>query len=250
MQDEHGSCYRPAEEDFAVTADALVGEDAMGALFNPVDNILAAARPEEAHANPEERFVDAEVTADRAAMEDVEDEAAQRGGHDDEQKRSAGLQALANDDAAMVDAEVVVACELLEGGVKLGDGRRGPGETGGEVTGQRLGGRVGGVGSIPSGGRRKRFGGGGEATSDVRGGGSRSGGVLKEHSEGLSAQVVAVIGRQATAQVGDNRFGGQWRRSQGGKGGAVGWEQFVPTELARLKDAERVGERNTEAVAE
>ena len=42
----------------------------------------------------------------------------------------------------MVDAEVVVASKLLEGWVELGDGQRGPGETGGEVTGQSLGGRV------------------------------------------------------------------------------------------------------------
>jgi hypothetical protein len=212
MKDEHGSCYRPAEKDFAVSTDALVGEDAMGAFFNPVDNILAAARPEESHANTEECFVDAEVTADRAAMEDVKDEVGQGGGHDDEQGRSVGLQALADNDAAMVDAEVIVACELLEGRVELGDGGRAPGKTGGEVTGQRLGGRVRGAGSIPGGGRRKRFGGGCEATSNMRGGGSRSGRVLKEHSKRLGAKVVAVSGRQATAQAGDDRFGGQWRR--------------------------------------
>ena len=75
-----------------------------------------------------------------------------------------------------------------------------------------------------------------EATSNMRGGSSRSGRVLEEHSERLGAKVVAESGRQATAQVGDDRFGGQWQRSQGSKGWAAGWKQFGPTELARLKD--------------
>ena len=79
------------------------------------------------------------------------------------------------------------------------------------------------------------FSSGGEATSNMRGGSSGSGGMLEEHSKRLSAKVVAESGRQATAQVGDDRFGGQWQRSEGGKGGAAGREQFGPTELARLK---------------
>ena len=142
---------------------------------------------------------------------------------------------MANDDAAMVDAEVVVASELLEGWVELGDCRMGPGETGGEVTGQSLGGRVRVIGSIPGGGRGERFSSGGEATSNMRGGSSGSGRVLEEHSKRLGAKVVAVSGRQATAQVGNDRAGGWWRRSKGSKGGTAGREQFGPTELTRLK---------------
>ena len=76
MQDEHGSGDRPAEEDFTVAADAFVGEETMGAFFNPVDDVLAATRPKESHANPEECLVNAEVAADRATMENVEDKAA------------------------------------------------------------------------------------------------------------------------------------------------------------------------------
>jgi hypothetical protein len=34
-----------------VATNALVGADAMGALFGPVDDILAATRPKETHAN-------------------------------------------------------------------------------------------------------------------------------------------------------------------------------------------------------
>ena len=94
---------------------------AVGAFLDPIDDVLATARPEELHANTEECFTNAEVTADWAAMEDVEDEASQGGGHNDEQERSAGLQALANDDAAMVDAEVIISCKLLEDQVEFGD---------------------------------------------------------------------------------------------------------------------------------
>jgi hypothetical protein len=142
VQDEHRSCDGPAEKDFAVATDALVSEDAVGAFLDPVDDVLATARPKETHANPKERLVNAKVTTDRAAMEDVEDEAAQRRGYDDEQERSAGLQTLSNDKAAVVDAKIIVACKLLKSRVEFGDKGGAPSETGGEVAEEGIGDRV------------------------------------------------------------------------------------------------------------
>jgi hypothetical protein len=121
VQDKHGRGDGPAEENFAVSTDALVSEDAMGAFLDPVDNILATAGPKEAHADAKKGFVDAEMTTDRAAVKNIEDEATQGRWHDDEEERSAGLETLADDEAAMMNAEVVVARKLLEGGVKAGD---------------------------------------------------------------------------------------------------------------------------------
>jgi hypothetical protein len=126
VQNKHGSGDGPAEENFAVSTDALVGEDAMSAFLDPVDNILAATGPKEAHANAEQGFAHAKMTTDRAAMEHVEDETAQRRGHDDKQKGGAGLKTLAHNKAALVDAEVVVARELLEGRMKAGNGGGAP----------------------------------------------------------------------------------------------------------------------------
>jgi hypothetical protein len=133
VQDKHGRSDGPAEENFAVSTDALVSEDAMSAFLDPVDNILTTAGPKEAHADAKKGFVYAEMTSDRAAMEDIEDEATQGRWHDDKEERSAGLETLADDEAAMVDAEVVVARKLLEGGVKAGDDGGVPSGVGGEV---------------------------------------------------------------------------------------------------------------------
>jgi hypothetical protein len=91
VQDKHRSGDGPAEEDFAVTTDTLVSEEAVGAFLDPINNILAATRPKEAHTNSEECFVDAEMTTDRAAVKDVEDKAAQRRWDNDEEERRAGL---------------------------------------------------------------------------------------------------------------------------------------------------------------
>jgi hypothetical protein len=82
MQDKHRCGDGPAEENFAVSTDTLVGEDAMGAFLDPVDNILAATGPKEAHTNAEQSFVCTEMTTNRAAMKHIEDKTAQRRGHD------------------------------------------------------------------------------------------------------------------------------------------------------------------------
>jgi hypothetical protein len=86
VQDKHRSGDRPAEEDFAVSADAFVRKNTVGTFLDPVDNVLAAARPEEAHANTKECFVDSEMAANRAAMEDVKNKATQGGRYNDEQE--------------------------------------------------------------------------------------------------------------------------------------------------------------------
>ncbi len=114
------------EENFAVSTDALVSEDAMSAFLDPVDNILTTAGPKEAHANAEQGFAHAKMTTDRAAMEDVEDETAQGRRHDDEKEGGARLQALTCDKTAVVDAEVIVTRELLEGRMKAGNGGGAP----------------------------------------------------------------------------------------------------------------------------
>jgi hypothetical protein len=152
VQDEHRGGDRPAEKDLAVATDFLVGEDAMSTFFDPINNILATAWPEEAHPNTEQSLANAEVAADRAAVEHVEDKAAQGGGHDDKQKRSTGLKALTHDQAAMMDAEVVIASELLEGWVEAGDNCGAPSETRREMAEQSIGGKVGGIRRGPGGG--------------------------------------------------------------------------------------------------
>jgi hypothetical protein len=122
VQDKHGCGDGPAEENFAVSTDTLVGEDAMSAFPDPVDDILAATGPKEAHTNTEQSFVHAEMTTNRAAMKDVEDETAQRRGYDNKEERGARLETLADNKAALVDTEVVVARKLLEGGMEARNG--------------------------------------------------------------------------------------------------------------------------------
>ena len=73
MEYKHGRCNRPTVEDFAVASDAFVRQEAVWALLYPVDGILAATGPKEAHADAEQCFVDAEMAANWTAMEDIED---------------------------------------------------------------------------------------------------------------------------------------------------------------------------------
>lgn len=84
----------------------------MGAFLYPIDSVLAAARPEEPHADAKQRFVHPEVAADGAAMEDIENEPAESRRDDDEEERVPRLKCLADDKAIVVDAKVVVASEL------------------------------------------------------------------------------------------------------------------------------------------
>jgi hypothetical protein len=77
MENRHGSCDGPAEKNFAVPMDALVCEDTARTFLDPIYDILLTARPEEAHPNSEECFVNAEVATDGAAVEDAKDETPQ-----------------------------------------------------------------------------------------------------------------------------------------------------------------------------
>jgi hypothetical protein len=110
----------------AVATNALVGKDAVGALFDPVNNILGARRPKETHANAEECFANAEMTTNGAAVEDVEDKTAQGRRHNNEQQRGAGLKTLANDEAAVMNVERIVSSELAEGWMQAGNNRWAP----------------------------------------------------------------------------------------------------------------------------
>ena len=84
MKDEHGRRNRPTEDHLAVAANAFVRKDAVGAFFYPIYDVLTAAWPEEAHSDTEQSFVDAEMTADGAAMKNIEDETAQGRRYNDE----------------------------------------------------------------------------------------------------------------------------------------------------------------------
>jgi hypothetical protein len=63
-----------------VAADALIGKDAVGACLDPIYDVLTAAGPEEMHANAKEHFINAKVTTNRAAMENIKDKMAKGGG--------------------------------------------------------------------------------------------------------------------------------------------------------------------------
>jgi hypothetical protein len=73
MQDEHGCGDGPTKEDFAVSANTFVCKGAMRAFPDPINDVLTATWPEEAHPNAEQRFLDAKVTTNGAAMKDIED---------------------------------------------------------------------------------------------------------------------------------------------------------------------------------
>jgi hypothetical protein len=67
---------------------------------------------------------------------------------------------LTNDEAAMVDAKIVITCKLLEGRVEFGNDGRAPSGAGGEVTEQSIGEGVGRISGSPGGGRWKGVGSG------------------------------------------------------------------------------------------
>jgi hypothetical protein len=110
--DKHRSGDGPAEEEITVLTVDLVSEDAMGAFLDPDDDILATTRLEEAHADAKKSLADTKVTTNRAAMIHR---------HNDEQKSSARLETLPDNKATMMNAEVVILCELLESRLKAQD---------------------------------------------------------------------------------------------------------------------------------
>jgi hypothetical protein len=84
VENKHKGGDRPAEEDFAVAVDAFVRKKAMGTTLDPGNNVEAAAGPEEAHTDAEERFVDTEVAANGTTVEDIEEGAAEGVGNDNQ----------------------------------------------------------------------------------------------------------------------------------------------------------------------
>jgi hypothetical protein len=103
VEDKHGSSDGPTEKYFTVTADALVGKYAVRTFFDPFDNIETAAWPEEAHADSEECLVSTKVAANGTAKENIKNKAAEQRRHNDEEKGVARLEALPDDDAAMME---------------------------------------------------------------------------------------------------------------------------------------------------
>ena len=69
-----------------MTADMFVGKYAVRAFFYPVDGVLAASRPKEAHPDTEQRFVGTEMAANGAAVEYVEDKSAHVRWDDDQEE--------------------------------------------------------------------------------------------------------------------------------------------------------------------
>ena len=82
-----------------------------------IDNVLTTTRPKEAHPNTEQSFVDAKMPTNGAAVKDVEDQTAEAGRHDNQKEGVAGLQALSDNKAPVMQAQVVVPSKLLEGWV-------------------------------------------------------------------------------------------------------------------------------------
>ena len=80
------------------------------------------------------------------------------------------MQALADDEAPMMEAQVIVASKLLEGRMEACDDRGAPVKAGREMEEQRGSDRIGGVSGCPGSRGGQRLGGRNEASSDVRGG--------------------------------------------------------------------------------
>ena len=129
MENKHLCSDGPAEKNFAVLTDALICEDAVHIFFDPIDHILPTARPEETHANPEESLINTKVTTNGAAMEHVEDKAAEGRRNNYKKQGSAGLQALTNNEAAMMNTQVDVLRKLLECRMEYRDEQWAPGNT-------------------------------------------------------------------------------------------------------------------------
>jgi hypothetical protein len=61
MQDVERAAEGPGEDEFAVARDSAIGGDAVGTLKDPIGDIFAAVRPEEAKANAMESLVNTHV---------------------------------------------------------------------------------------------------------------------------------------------------------------------------------------------
>jgi hypothetical protein len=207
--------------------DALLSEDAIGTILDPDNNVLATTRLEEAHVDTRKSCAHTKMTNNRASMKEVEDETVWRRRHDDEQKRSARLETLADNEATKMNAEVVVLCKLLESGVKAADDGGAPSNVGRQMTEQSGSGWVRSMSEGPVRRRWERIGSLGQAASNMQdGSGSRVDRALKERRNGLSAEGSAKSGRQK-----------QWARAQAkgaqGVGHGLGAVQANAGEMPR-----------------
>jgi hypothetical protein len=96
-------------------ANLFVGENAMSAFLDPINNFLTTTRPKEAHTNIEQSFVEAKMPTGGAAVKNVHDQRAEADRHNDQEQGVTRLQALADNEAPVVQAQIVVASKLLEG---------------------------------------------------------------------------------------------------------------------------------------
>jgi hypothetical protein len=117
------------------------------------------------------------------------------------------LEALADNEAALVDAEVVVARKLLEGGMEARNGGGTPSGIRREETEQIGSNRVGGVGSGPGRRRWERVSSHSQTAGDVGSGNSGVDRGLEEHRDGVGAESGAKCGGQTAAQIGYQRGG-------------------------------------------
>jgi hypothetical protein len=73
MEDVKGATEGPRENELTVASDSAIGGDTVRALENPVGNILATLRPEEAKTNAMKSLVDAHVAGGGGSMVSGED---------------------------------------------------------------------------------------------------------------------------------------------------------------------------------
>lgn len=84
MKDMERGTDGPGEMKFAVAADRTIREDAVCTLADPIDNVFAHVRPEEPEAEAVQGFVFTGVTGRWGSVISGEDDAAERGGYNNE----------------------------------------------------------------------------------------------------------------------------------------------------------------------
>jgi hypothetical protein len=106
---------------------------------------------------------------------------------------------MGSDNAAAIvmDAEVVVARKLLEGGMKAGNDGWAPSGSGRQMSEQSRSSRIGSISGGPSGRRWKWGSSQSQTPGDMGGGSSGVHRVLKEHGNRVGAKEEAESGRQA-----------------------------------------------------
>jgi hypothetical protein len=83
VKDVERGADRPRKVEFAVAADGAVGEDAVGTLLDPINDVFSHFWPEEAEAEAVQGFVLFGMPGGRGSMVSGEDGVAERGGDND-----------------------------------------------------------------------------------------------------------------------------------------------------------------------